>query len=177
MKKIIAFGASNSASSINKQFAVFAAHALKGAEVEVLDLNDFEFPIYSMDRERNGDIPASAHLFIDKIRGCDGVVLSLAEHNGTYTVAFKNVMDWCSRIQLDFFGDKPVLLLSTAPGAFGGGNVMEAALKRLPKFKANIVAHFSLPKFGENFDGLKGIVSSEYKSEFERALDRMTEAL
>ena len=45
MKKIIAFGASSSKASINKQVAAYAANQLKNAMVEVLDLNDFEMPI------------------------------------------------------------------------------------------------------------------------------------
>ncbi len=39
MKKIIAFGASSSKTSINKQLATYAAKQFKDATVEVLDLN------------------------------------------------------------------------------------------------------------------------------------------
>ena len=42
MKKIIAFGASSSKTSINKQLATYAANLFKNAEVEVLDLNNYE---------------------------------------------------------------------------------------------------------------------------------------
>lgn len=61
-----------------------------------------------------------------------------------------------------------MLLLSTSPGGFGGGNVMEAALARLPQFQAQIVAHFSLPKFGENFDQEKGILDAALHSDFDK---------
>jgi len=46
MKKIIAFGASSSKTSINKKLATYAAHLFEGATVEVLDLNDYEMPIF-----------------------------------------------------------------------------------------------------------------------------------
>jgi chromate reductase, NAD(P)H dehydrogenase (quinone) len=177
MKKIIAIGGSNSRSSINKRFAIYAANRIEHAVVDVIDLNDFEFPIYSIDREKLEGFPVGVDHLIAKIADSDGIALSLAEHNGTYTVAFKNVMDWMSRRKLDFFAHKPMLLLSTSPGGFGGGNVMDAALKRLPKFEANIVANFSLPKYGENFDPNKGIVSPELKSEFDQALEKMNEVL
>jgi len=49
--KIIAFGASSSRQSINKQLATYAASLVAAAEVEVLDLNDFEMPIFSQDKE------------------------------------------------------------------------------------------------------------------------------
>lgn len=40
MKKVIAFGASNSRTSINNVLAVYVSAQLQGVEVAVLDLND-----------------------------------------------------------------------------------------------------------------------------------------
>lgn len=59
---ILAFAASSSRKSINKQLVTYAASILKseiisGAEVEIIDLNDFEMPIYSIDREEENGIP------------------------------------------------------------------------------------------------------------------------
>jgi NAD(P)H-dependent FMN reductase len=42
--KILAFGASNSKNSINKALARFTATLVPGAEIEVLDLNDYALP-------------------------------------------------------------------------------------------------------------------------------------
>ena len=42
MKKIIAFGGSNSKESINKQLASYAANKVENVEVSLLDLNDFD---------------------------------------------------------------------------------------------------------------------------------------
>jgi len=168
--KLIAFAGSSSIQSINKQFATYVGEKVAtelSAELELLDLNDYDIPLYSIDKEKRGEVPAQVHTFISKLKQADGIILSLAEHNGTYTAVFKNLIDWASRIELGFFQGVPMLLLSTSPGGFGGGNVMEAALARLPKFQAQIVAHFSLPKFGENFDQEKGILDVGIKSEFE----------
>ena len=49
--KVIAFAASSSARSINKQLVTYAAGLLQGVEVEILDLNDYELPLFSVDRE------------------------------------------------------------------------------------------------------------------------------
>ena len=57
MKKILAFGASSSATSINKQLATYAAHQFANATVEVLDLNDYEMPIFSINKETKTGIP------------------------------------------------------------------------------------------------------------------------
>ena len=42
MKKIVAFGASSSKKSINKQFASYAASLISDADSIIIDLNDFE---------------------------------------------------------------------------------------------------------------------------------------
>ena len=62
-QKVIAFGASNSRNSINKKLATFAANQLSDAEITILDLNDFEMPIYSIDREEENGIPDLAKQF------------------------------------------------------------------------------------------------------------------
>src|SRR5690606_16509374 len=120
-------------------------------QVELLDLNDFEMPLYSIDKEKANGIPEAAKLFLEKIKSSDAILTSLAEHNRSYSVAFKNILDWCSRAEKSVFADKKMLLMTTSPGGYGGGNVMAEAQKFFPQFGANIVAHFSLPKFNENF--------------------------
>ncbi len=172
--KIIAFGASTSSKSINKQFAHYAALQM-GDDVQMLDLNDFEMPIFSVDREEADGYPEEANEFLDIIGEADLLVISMTEHNGAYSAAFKNILDWTSRVQNDVFQNKPVLLLSTSPGGFGGGNSMQLALTRFPKHAANIIAHFSLPKFGENFNN--GITDAELKAKFEETLETAKKAL
>jgi len=158
--KIIAFGGSNSSTSINKKLATYAAKQFKDAEVEVLDLNDFELPLFSVDREKVLGHPKLAQDFLNKISGADLLVVSLAENNGNYSAAFKNCMDWASRINPKVFQKKPMLLMATSPGARGGSSVLEIAVKNFPRFEAEIKATFSLPMFNENFKDGK-IVNEE----------------
>ncbi len=49
-KKVIAFGASNSSRSINKKLVTYTSGLLDGADVEILDLNDYELPLFSVDQ-------------------------------------------------------------------------------------------------------------------------------
>lgn len=169
MQKILAFGASNSRSSINQQLAKFTAHQLKNVEVTILDLNDFEMPIYGIDKEKESGIPEKAQNFIDLLESHDGMIISLAEHNGNYTVAFKNVQDWASRLKKKMWGGIPIFLLSTSPGGRGGANVMNVALQLMPRMGAEVVAHFSLPLFKDHFSE-EGITNQELKLEFEKQL-------
>lgn len=165
MKKIIALGASSSKNSINKQLAIYAANLFQNASVEILDLNNYEMPIYSVDQEKENGIPALAQEFFAKIGSADVIVLSLAEHNGAYSSAFKNVLDWASRINGKTFQQKSMLLLATSPGPRGGSTVLEIAKNRFPFQGADLKGSFSLPNFNENFNAENGITNPELKSE------------
>ena len=164
MKKIIAFAGSNSSTSINKQLAAYAGSLVDGAEVNVLDLNDFDLPLYGIDLENEHGIPDNAHRFLDLIKSTDGIVLSLAEHNGAYATVFKNLFDWMSRIDGKLWSDKPMLLMATSPGGRGGATVLEIAQGRFGYMGGNIVGSFSLPSFGENFTDGK-ITNEELNSQ------------
>ena len=168
--KIVGFAGSNSKKSINKQFVKFTLEQLNDHETHLLDLNDFEIPMFSVDREEKDGYPEKVKEFVEIIQSADALVVSLAEHNGAYTAVFKNLMDWCSRYELKFFKKIPMLLLSTSPGGYGGGNSMELGLSRLPKFDANIIAHFSLPKFDDNFDSEQGVKDEELRRNYESKL-------
>lgn len=150
-KNIITLGGSSSKKSINKVLANYAASFLTDLEVETLDLNDYQIPMFSVDEEGANGIPADIKKLSDQFLATDGFVLSLAEHNGSYSAAFKNVMDWISRVDGSIFKKKPMLLLSTSPGARGGATVMATALGSFPHLGATVTAHFSLPSFFDNF--------------------------
>ncbi len=169
--KILAFGASNSRESINKILAEYSARQFEGAEVEVLDLNDYEMPIFSVDREKHDGIPALALRFAEKIDAADLLIIAFAEHNSTYTTAFKNVFDWISRIKdRKHFGEKPVFVLATATGPGGGKNVVAAFEARAKSSGATVLQSFVLPKYKETFDTEKGIVDEEKNAEFQEKL-------
>jgi chromate reductase, NAD(P)H dehydrogenase (quinone) len=150
-KKIIAFGATNHTKSINKKLAVYTANLFQNSEIEVLDLNDYEMPIYSVEREQKNGIHALAIDFYEKLVSADLIVISFAEYNGTYTTAFKNIFDWISRVNPRTFQNKKMVLLATSPGERGGQTVLENAVNRFPRHGANIVGAFHLPSFHKNF--------------------------
>lgn len=155
--KILAFAASSSKHSINRQLLGYAARLLEGGlipdtTVEILDLNDFEMPIFSVDRQNEDGIPRAAEDFRDRIRGSDGLLISFAEHNGAYTAAFKNLFDWTSRIDKRVYQGKPTVMLATSPGAGGAGRALASAVASAPQFGNDLRAHLSIPSFHANFD-------------------------
>ncbi len=174
MKKVLTFGASTSRKSINKQLAFWAGEQV-GVEHIHIDLNDFEMPIYSIDRERENGIPDHAKRFKKLLEDADGVLISFAEHNGAYTAAFKNIFDWMSRLGNPRWSNKPMFLMSTSPGGRGAKSVLGIALNSFPHQGGNVVASFSLPKFGENFDN--GITDTDLKKAFDVQVDAFKSAL
>ena len=110
MKKIVAFGASSSLNSINKDLATYTASQVPDSASIVINLIDFEMPIYSTDKEKENGIPDLAYKFKDILKNADGIVISFAEHNGVYTAAFKNIFDWISRIEKVVWYNKPMFL-------------------------------------------------------------------
>lgn len=175
--KVLAFAASSSRNSVNKQLVSYAARLLEeevskvDIEVEIIDINDFEMPLYSVDREQEGGVPDLAHQFYKKIGDADAVLIGYAEHNGSYTAAYKNLFDWTSRVNQKVYQDKPVVMFASSPGPSGGSSVLAMASASAPYFGADVKASFSLPSFYENFDTEKGrITTAEIKAELESVL-------
>ncbi|MEM6524731.1 MAG: NAD(P)H-dependent oxidoreductase [Bacteroidota bacterium] len=154
-QEILVFGASNSQESINSRFAQFTAKKLSQVKLNIVRLNDFELPIYSVDLENESGIPENATKFFDLIKKADGIVASFAEHNGLYTSAFKNLWDWMSRIPMEkkfnVWQNKPILLLSASPSSRRENNVVKISKELFPHFGANIITTFYLHSFYQNF--------------------------
>ncbi|MCR9271989.1 MULTISPECIES: NADPH-dependent FMN reductase [Mameliella] len=159
--KIIAFGASISKKSINKALAQFTATLVPGAEIEVLDLRDYDLPIFSTDLEQEIGLPPAARAFFDKIGSAEGVIVSFAEHNGSYSAAYKNLFDWASRIDQKVYQDKPAVFLSTSPGPGGAGSVLASAKGSAGFFGADLRAAVSVPSFHDVFDAATGHITEK----------------
>lgn len=176
MKKIIALGGSNSKNSINRLLAQYAASLVNDAEVETVDLNDYELPMYSIDYETEHGVHDIAEKLLATIHEADGLVISLAEHNGSYAAAFKNAFDWMSRVNKEVWNDIPMLLMSSSPGGRGGATVLGAAKGTFPHLGGNIVADFSLPSFYDNFKEDE-LVNQELKEQLIQAVQKLSNAM
>ncbi|WDF69995.1 NAD(P)H-dependent oxidoreductase [Sphingobacterium oryzagri] len=168
--KIVAFAGSNSSQSINKKFVSSVSKYYKEPEdhIEILDLNDFELPLFSVDIEKKSGIPEAAHQFAQKIDDADFILVSFAENNGNHTAAYKSLIDWISRIPgRKIYNGKPVFILATSPGKRGGQSVLDIATARLPFDGAEVLETFSLPEFYQNFEEGKGVTNVLYRSQLE----------
>ncbi|MEA1988028.1 MAG: NAD(P)H-dependent oxidoreductase [Pseudomonadota bacterium] len=159
--KILAFAATSSTKSINNQLVSYAASQIEEAETEILNLNDYELPLFSEDREAELGQPELAKAFLEKIGNSDAVIISFAEHNGSYTVAYKNIFDWASRINPKVFQNKPMILLATSPGPGGASSVLATAIASAPFFDGEVKASLSVPSFYDNFDIEQGRINND----------------
>lgn len=174
--KILVIAGSNSKKSINLELAKFTGLLLGNSELSVLDLNDFELPIYSVDRENDSGLPEEAVRFAQMIEDSDGIILSLAEHNGSYSAAFKNILDWTSRTRQKLWADKKMLLMATSPGERGGITVLNSAIQSFPFMGAQVISSFSLPSFYDNFS-VDGIQDDKLMLQHLDAINQFRESL
>ena len=169
--KILAFAASNSRKSINKDLITYAATLLENHEVEIIDINDYEMPIYSSDLEEAHGIPDAGSRFLKKIEDADALLISYAEHNGNYTVAYKNLFDWASRENQKVYQGKSIVMPSTSPGPGGAKSVLSLAAESAHFFNGEVQASLSIPSFYDNFDQEKcELNNTELVSELKAAL-------
>ncbi|MBR9790404.1 MAG: NAD(P)H-dependent oxidoreductase [Gammaproteobacteria bacterium] len=159
--KIVAYGASTSSTSINKALATYTAGLVDGAEVKVLDINNYDVPMFSEDLEKEIGQAEGAQGFLNDLAEADAFVISFAEHNGHYPAAYKNLFDWATRIDRAVFKDKPAVYLGTSPGPTGAKSVLAAAEGSAPFFGGNVKATVSVPSFYDKFDMEAGKATDE----------------
>ena len=173
--KLLAFAASSSRKSINDQLVRCAASLIEGAETEFLDINDYEMPLFSVDREQELGIPDLAQRFYNKIGQADALLISFAEHNGSFTAAYKNLYDWTSRINSKVFQEKPIVMLSTSPGGRGGAGVLAVAENSAGHFGGRVKASLSIPDFFKNFDVDNNRISNpEIQTSLEKRIGKVS---
>ena len=156
--KILAFAASNSRKSINKSLIAYASTLLDQHEVKIVDINDYQMPLYSIDLEEAHGIPDAATQFLAEIEQADALLISYAEHNGNYTVAYKNLFDWASRKNREVYQGKSLVMLSTSPGPGGASTALTLAEESAKYFNGHVKASLSIPSFYDNFDLEEGVL-------------------
>ena len=122
--------------------------AANSITVEILDLKEYDFPIFH-ERLRHQKDPAPKTVdFAERVRKADGVIIVTPEYNGGYPASTKNIVD----LLTDEWRRKPVAIATVSDGSFGGTQVITSLLFSLWKNKAWVVVHVPVPKAQEAFD-------------------------
>ncbi|MET7289159.1 NAD(P)H-dependent oxidoreductase [Streptomyces sp. NPDC005573] len=119
--RILALVGSLRAGSHNRQLAEAAVKlAPEGVEVELFE-GLAEVPFYNEDIDVEGAVPAAAAKLRQAAQASDAFLLFSPEYNGTMPAVLKNAIDWLSRpYGAGAFGGKPVAVIGTAFGQYGG---------------------------------------------------------
>ena len=97
-----------------------AAAAPDGVEIELYDGLE-EIPPYDADDDAPGELPVAVEQFKAALAEADGILISTPEYNSSIPGALKNALDWASRPLAESpVRNKPVVVLSSSSGMFGG---------------------------------------------------------
>ncbi len=128
------------------------------ANVEILDLNEYNFPIFN---ERLGFMkePSPAIMdFAEKIKNADGVIIVTPEYNGGYPASLKNAID----LLYPEWKRKPVAIATASNGPFGGAQVNTSLVFSLWKIGVLLVPAMYLgPRVQEAYDEQGNAIDKE----------------
>lgn len=112
------------------------------ATAEILDLNEYRFPLFNERLKFQQDPSARVVEFAEKIKNAGGVIIVTPEYNGGYPAALKNVVD----LLYSEWQRKPVAISTVSDGAFGGTQVITSLQFTLWKIRAwTVPAMFPVP--------------------------------
>jgi len=119
------------------------------ATSEILDLAEYNFPLFEERLKYQKSPNPDALKFSEKIKSSDGVLIVTPEYNGGYPASLKNIVD----LLTDEWFRKPVAISTVSNGAFGGMQVITSIQFSLWKIGVMTVpALFPVPKIQEAFD-------------------------
>ncbi len=84
-----------------------------GASTELIDLREYDLPIFDADQDR--ETAGDAARLAKRVRTADAIVLGSPMYHGSYSSPLKTALDYCG---FDEFEDKTVGLLAVSGGAF-----------------------------------------------------------
>lgn len=119
------------------------------ATVEILDLMEYQFPLFSERLQYQKDPLPSVLEFSQKVKNADGVLIVTPEYNGGYPASLKNVVD----LLYPEWQRKPIGISMVSNGVFGGTQVITSLLFSLWKIHANVIpAMFPCPQAQHVFE-------------------------
>jgi chromate reductase len=144
-----------------------------GIEVELWDgLKDI--PPYDADDDVVPG-PADVEAFRELVREVDAVFFATPEYNSSIPGQLKNALDWGSRpLATNSFRNKPVAVISSSAGAFGGVWAAAELRKVLGAMGARVTeAELSVGHASEKFDDNGKLADDEVRQGLRDALDTL----
>jgi chromate reductase len=145
--------------------------APEGVEIE-LWAGLKEIPPYDADDDGVPG-PDAVEAFRQLVREADGVFFATPEYNSSVPGALKNALDWASRpLATNAFRNKPVAVIGSSAGAFGGVWAAAELRKVLGAMGSRVAAaELAVGHAGEKFDETGTLVDDDVRQGLRDALD------
>lgn len=115
--------------------------------VELVDLTEYEMPMYHGDIEREAGAPDAAAELVERFAAAEHLVIVTPEYNGAFPPLLKNTFDWMSRVDRGFLTHLTVHLAAASPGSRGGAGVLGIMRTWLEHMRATVAEEvLSVPK-------------------------------
>ncbi len=119
--KLFLLSASLASDSLNSKLIASCQSYLQNKHELIIEkFSDFESPLYSIDIENKEGIPKNVERFASHLINADKIIFAVPEYNGSTPGAFKNMIDWVTRIRPVPFKNKQILIISASPSNYGG---------------------------------------------------------
>ena len=152
MHKILILSSSVRTGKKSNRVALYFFNYIKEkniGEPELLDLEDYHFPIFNERLRLLKDPPENLVRFAEKVKSVDGIVLVTPEYNGGYPASLKNAID----VLYAEWHHKPIAISTVSDGPFAGMNVITSLQYSLWKIGAcTVPALFPVPTIEKTFD-------------------------
>jgi NAD(P)H-dependent FMN reductase len=171
--KVLVFGASLRAESLNGKLAAAAARAATrlGAVVDLASMADFDVPPYDGDLESGEGIPDGAQELQRRLLANDAFIIASPEYNASMPGTIKNLIDWTSRFRPQPFDGRHGLLMSASPSLAGGNRGLWALRAPLEHLGARVFPDmFSLAAAHKAFAG-EEIADAALRQRFETNIE------
>ncbi|HCE29936.1 MAG TPA: NADPH-dependent FMN reductase [Comamonadaceae bacterium] len=184
MSKLLVFAGSTRQHSFNRRLAHAAAGMARdaGAEVTLLELSDFDIPLYNADLEARGT-PADVLRLKQVLFDHPAWIICSPEYNGSYTALLKNTIDWASSpVKGDpvwqdgtrSFRSKVVGMLSASPGALGGLRSQSHLAPLLINLECWLAPKaFALGQAGSAFDDSGALVQEAHRERVRGVIEQV----
>ncbi len=165
-RKILVFAGSARRDSVNKKLAAVLAKeaSAAGAAVTLIDLANFEAPLYHGDLEAAEGLPEPIRRFKALLASHEALIVVTPEYNGHLPPLLVNTLAWASRPEdgipgTTLFHGKPAAIAAASPGRLGGVRVLPRLRDFLAELGAVTVPGFmTLPGAMQAFDEAGGLV-------------------
>lgn len=184
MQKLLVFAGSTRQQSFNRRLAKVAADMARdaGADATLLELADFDIPLYNADLEARGT-PADVLRLKQVLWEHPAWIICSPEYNASYTALLKNTIDWASspvkadpawQDGLKSFRGKVVGMLSASPGALGGLRSQSHLAPLLIGLECWLAPQaFALGQAGSAFDDHGALLQDSHRQRVRGVIDQV----